>query len=152
MQNFSTNLLKHCRVVPRRFRAFSEEDLSHRSAPGKWSRKEIIGHLIDSAANNHQRWVRAMRGEQPKIVYEQNDFVRLQNYQNADSKSVIGLWENYNRHLAHLALQMSEADLGQTLEMYGREVTLKFCVEDYLRHLEHHLRQFDGLPTAAFPM
>ena len=139
MHLLAQRLLRHCASVPETLRALPEETLRHRPAPGKWSKKEIIGHLVDSASNNHQRFVRAMRGEQPNLRYEQDDWVALQDYQHADSRDLISLWEGYNRHLAHLIAGMTEADLEQTLVMGGEPVTLRYCAEDYVRHLEHHL-------------
>jgi hypothetical protein len=140
MHHLAQQLLRHCARVPETLRALSEETLRHRPAPGKWSKKEIIGHLVDSAANNHQRFVRALRGEQPNIRYEQDDWVALQDYQNADTRELIGFWEQYNRHLARLLSRMSDADAEQILFMGGEPVTLRYCAEDYLRHIEHHLR------------
>jgi len=141
MHHLAQHLLHHCTNAPLALLALPEDALQARPAPGKWSKKEIIGHLVDSASNNHQRFVRAMRGEQPAIRYEQDDWVVLQNYQNANSRELIGLWELYNRHLAHLIAGMTETDLEQTLVMGGEQVTLRYCAEDYVRHLEHHLRQ-----------
>ncbi len=141
MNDLAQRLYQHCTQFPADLLALSENALHARPAPGKWSKKEIIGHLVDSASNNHQRFVRAMRGEQPNIRYEQDDWVALQRYQNTDSRALIGLWELYNRHLAHLISCMTEADLEQTLYMGGERVTLRYCAEDYLRHLEHHLQQ-----------
>lgn len=147
MNELAQRLLNHCAQVPPTLLALSEETLRTRPAPGKWSKKEIIGHLVDSASNNHQRFVRAMRSEQPVIRYEQDDWVTLQRYQTVYSRELIGLWELYNRHLAHLIAGMSEADLEQTLVMGGEQVTLQYCAEDYVRHLEHHLHQAGVLTT-----
>ena len=141
MDKLAQRLLYHCTQIPPTLLTLSEESLQSRPVPGKWSKKEIIGHLVDSASNNHQRFVRAMRGEKPVIRYEQDDWVSLQRYQTADSHELIGLWELYNRHLAHLIAGMSETDLKQTLIIGGEQVTLRYCAEDYVRHLEHHLRQ-----------
>lgn len=147
MNELAQRLLHHCTQVSPTLLALSEETLQVRPAPGKWSTKEIIGHLVDSASNNHQRFVRAMRSEQPVIRYEQDDWVTLQRYQTVDSRELIGLWELYNRHLAHLIAGMSETDLEQTLDMGGEQVTLQYCAEDYVRHLEHHLHQAGVLTT-----
>ncbi|MFN4257254.1 MAG: DinB family protein [Saprospiraceae bacterium] len=139
MKHIANQLLAHCRRVPRSLRQLSETDWAHRPAPGKWSKKEIIGHLIDSAANNHQRFVRAQRDERPIVSYAQDDWVRIEDFQAADARQLLRLWEAYNRHLAHVISKIPPENLAKPLVMGGKEVTLQWCVEDYLRHLEHHL-------------
>lgn len=141
MKKTAKKLLQHCHQVPKATKKWNETELRYRPAEGKWSKKEILGHLIDSAANNHQRFVRAARGEHPVISYAQNEWVAIEDFQNEKTAVLLRLWENYNRHLAHLLLRLSPEQLEKTLEMGGETVSLRFCAEDYLRHLEHHLRQ-----------
>ncbi|MGA8263327.1 MAG: DinB family protein, partial [Ignavibacteriaceae bacterium] len=84
------------------FNKMSPEDWNYRAAPGKWSKKEILGHLIDSAANNHQRFVRAQFEDKPCVTYEQDSWVSFQKYADEPVENIIGLWINYNKHLAYL--------------------------------------------------
>lgn len=123
-------------------------------APGKWSPREIIGHLIDSAQNNHGRFVRAQLS--PDLVfpgYAQDDWVRLQGYAERHWAELIALWAAYNRHLVHVIGRVSAdaADRPRRVhnldEIASRSVrtdtptTLAFFMADYVEHLEHHLQQ-----------
>ena len=122
----------------------SETAFSTRPAPGKWSKKEIIGHLVDSAQNNIQRFVRAQHEEQPvHILYRQDDWVQLQRYQDYPAADLLQLWVLLNRHLAHIWKQMSGQDWLLTCRMGSPEApetwTLEMLAADYVRHLKHHL-------------
>lgn len=120
-------------------------DWNYRTAPDKWSKKEILGHLIDSAANNHQRFVRIQFEDKPTISYEQNKWVKTQNYNDAGSNSLINLWVNYNNHLAYIISQTPKEKYNRKSNI-GKEdlVTLEWIVTDYLTHLKHHLVQIVG--------
>jgi hypothetical protein len=110
---------------------------------GGWSRKEVMGHLIDSASNNHQRFVRATLQESLDFPgYEQDGCVRVQAPQEADWELLVSLWAAYNRYLAHVIAHLPESKLGTACRIGSEEaVTLDFLAKDYLRHLVHHLRQ-----------
>jgi hypothetical protein len=110
---------------------------------GGWSRKQLLGHLIDSASNNHQRFVRASL--QPALNfpgYDQNGNVRAQHFQAAEWLQLVSLWSAYNRFLAHVIAHLPAAKL-QTPCRIGSEhpVTLEFLANDYVSHLTHHLEQ-----------
>jgi hypothetical protein len=132
--------------APAKFRSISEAESEERPAPGKWSKKEILGHLIDSAANNHQRFVRAQA--EPQFVflgYAQEFWVDVQQYQKESWNNLVQLWASYNTHLLHALEQIPEARLQHQCSVGGAEpVTLEFLITDYVRHLEHHLRQIFG--------
>ena len=115
-------------------------------APGKWSPKEIIGHLIDSAANNHQRFVRAqLYDDYDSPGYEQECWVTVQAYQQASWAELLLLWKSYNTHLARIIALIPDEQMTKTFRIAGGEpVTLAYWVEDYLRHLQKHLRQILG--------
>lgn len=120
----------------------SEEVASHKPAPNKWSAKEILGHLIDSACNNHARFVRV--GLEDNLTfpgYVQDEWVRLQAYQERPWNQVLSLWKFYNLHLAHVIEHLPEASLEHHFTVGTLTVTLKFLAEDYVAHLEHHLKQ-----------
>ena len=114
---------------------FSEE------TPDNWSKKEILGHLVDSAANNHHRFVRACHDAAANFpTYSQNDWVRIQKYNESDWGVLVELWSAYNRHLSHVVERIPQDARSSSCNI-GRDhpVTLEFVVKDYLRHLRHHL-------------
>jgi hypothetical protein len=120
----------------------SEEQSETPRAPGKWSPKEIIGHLIDSAVNNHQRFIRAQFENNLQLSgYEQEEWVRIQRYQSEEWKFLVTLWEQYNTHLLHVIVRISDEALQHSLTIDGTTVTLDFVVTDYLRHMKHHINQ-----------
>jgi hypothetical protein len=122
--------------------AISDDAASMKPAPNKWSKKEILGHLIDSAANNHQRFVRLQL--QPEIGlpgYDQDDWVRLNRYQQKPWAEIVTLWSAYNRHLATVIESIDESTLGHVWHSPSGDITLEFIASDYERHLKHHLTQ-----------
>ena len=115
--------------------------VSFKASPDKWSRKEILGHLIDSAANNHQRFVRGGYNAAADFPpYSQNDWVRIQKYHESEWKDLIALWSAYNLHLCHVIERLPEEALSAPCNIGKEEpVTLAFVIKDYLRHLQHHM-------------
>ena len=127
-----------------------------RRAPGEegWTPKQIVGHLIDSASNNHRRFVLGQfTGDLVFDGYAQEDWVRAQGYDSADWDGLVALWRAYNLHLAHVmsrapveVLQRERA--AHTLDSIAfkavpraRPATLEYLMRDYVAHLKHHLRQ-----------
>ncbi|MFA6248145.1 MAG: DinB family protein [Mucilaginibacter sp.] len=114
------------------------------AAPGKWTNKQIIGHLIDSAHINLQRFVRCTYEEGFKLIYFQEEWVSAQHYQDADISELLKLWELVNRQIARV-LANYPADREQIRCDNGRyEVsfnTVAFLAEDYIEHMQHHLKQ-----------
>jgi hypothetical protein len=124
-------------------RKISEEKASLRPAPGKWSPKEILGHLIDSAANNHQRFVRLQLSKSIDLPgYQQDDWVRLQHYQDHTWSEIVDLWKLYNRHLAVVVRHLDPNALKNVWKTpSGSEVDLEFIARDYIAHMRHHVEQ-----------
>ena len=125
--------------------AISEDAAGERSAGDKWSKKEILGHLIDSASNNHQRFVR-LQYESLLVMpaYHQSDWVRTQNYQDRPWRELVELWLAYNRHLAHVIRHADISAAGHIWRTPDKDYTLEFLIQDYLVHLRHHLAQIVG--------
>jgi hypothetical protein len=111
-----------------------------RTTADKWSKKEILGHLIDSAANNHQRFVRLQYEKAVSISYDQDQWVAISLYSEAPLEDLIMLWESYNRHLLHIIRATVAQGYLEALPPDVRK-RLEFFIEDYIRHLEHHLKQ-----------
>jgi hypothetical protein len=129
-----------------------------RPAPGKWSPREIIGHLIDSASNNHQRFVRAAFQDHLEFTgYAQDDWVALQQYHDAPWQELVTLWASFNQHLARVMAGIPEPIRTKMHTRHnldrlafrpvpaGEPTTLAYFMEDYVRHLQHHLRQIPKL-------
>jgi hypothetical protein len=143
MINNSANRLKVLlEIIPSMLFEISEEEFSAKLNSEKWSKKEILGHLIDSAANNHQRFIRVQYGNIPTIFYDQNKWNELNHYQDLQSKHIIHLWTIYNQHLLEVIKRIPENSLLKECNVGGKKnATLQFLIDDYVQHLEHHLTQ-----------
>lgn len=143
MKQLSEQLVSAIAAADLRLREFDESTAALKPNPEAWSKKEVIGHLIDSASNNHQRFVRLQLADDLRLPkYEQEGWVRVQSYQTADWISLVALWRSYNLHLAWLIREASPDALLHTCQLGdGEKVTLQFLMEDYVVHLEHHLLQ-----------
>jgi hypothetical protein len=121
-------------------------DTSTRSSEGKWAKKEILGHLLDSASNNHQRFVRAaLQGGLIFPGYDQNALVDLQNFAEVDWDFLVDFWAAYNCFLAHVIGYLPESAADITCNIGNNApATLGWIAEDYVAHLKHHLNQVLG--------
>jgi hypothetical protein len=137
-----------------RLRNIPEGQSGQKSSPDDWSPKETIGHLVDSAANNHQRFVRAQFTDDLVFPgYEQDQWVSSQQYRDESWSELIQLWSSYNLHLIHVASAIPEDVLtkprsNHTLDQIAfnlvdknHPATLEYLIRDYLDHLRHHLNQ-----------
>ncbi len=143
--------------------ALPEPATSRRRGPDTWSPREVIGHLIDSASNNHQRFVRAALGDDLVFPgYEQDRWIQLQDYQRAPWDDLVTLWAAFNRQLAHVMVaiprdvRLRPRPRHNLHEIAWRTVpaaeptTLDYFMADYVGHLEHHLRQVLGATWDPF--
>ncbi len=127
----------------RRLRGVSEAEAARERGAGKWLRKEVLGHLIDSAANNHQRFVRAQLVD-PLVFpgYEQAAWVAANAYRTRPWTELVDLWVALNRQVAQVIESVPPARLQTRCVIGGAEpVSLEWVMTDYLRHLKHHLGQ-----------
>ena len=137
-----------------RLREIADADSRKKDSPDDWAPIEILGHLIDSAANNHQRFVRAQFTDDLVFSgYEQNQWVSSQRYLDESWAAVIQLWSAYNLHLLHAASVIPEDVLTKprsphTLDQIAfnladknEAATLEYLIRDYVDHLRHHLDQ-----------
>jgi hypothetical protein len=140
-----------------RLLSITEDEARAPFAEGKWSAKETIGHLIDSASNNHQRFVRAQFKEDLVFDgYAQEEWVRAQKYNEEPWPLLVGLWRHYNLHLAHVmrhAPEHSRAaaraehnfhEIGFAPVSKDEPSTLGHLMLDYVGHLKNHLRRILG--------
>src|SRR5215472_13068452 len=119
----------------------SERDAAVKAGPAVWSQKEELGHLIDSAANNHVRFVRAsLEPEFRGLGYEQDGWVALHGYNEMPWEELMGFWKRYNTFLAGLVRRIPAAHLAKRCIVgESQPVTLQFLIEDYILHMQHHL-------------
>lgn len=129
------------KIIPPLLAEIKEADFSAKPLPNKWSKKEIIGHLIDSATNNHQRFVRGQFEDIPAIRYDQNKWNEFSFYQQRDSQQLISFWKIYNEQLVEIMKRISNENLMKKIKIVESEFTLEFIINDYVVHLEHHLKQ-----------
>lgn len=121
--------------------AISEGDAAHQSAPGKWSKKQELEHLVDSACNNHQRVVRAQVEHEPSLPdYDGDRWVALHDYQTMKWEQIVERWHMMNEQLLRAASTISPQNAERRLTVSGKSVTLAFLVQDYVDHMLHHLR------------
>ena len=131
-----------CDYIPPLLSALTESEFSAMPQGMTWSRKQILGHLIDSASNNHQRFVRVQFEDVPLISYDQNKWNAHGYYHLLNGAELIPFWTSYNKHLAALAKNIPENFLQRQCKMGDQSlVTLGFLITDYVEHLEHHLGQ-----------
>ncbi len=111
--------------------------------PGGWSRKQILGHLLDSASNNHQRFVRCAIGGGLSgwPSYEQNEWVETGRYQEARWSELVEFWTAYNRLLSRILSGLRTEQLALSCQVGGKAMTLGELAASYVDHLEHHLEQ-----------
>lgn len=137
--------------------AVGDDASGKRPAAGKWSAREIIGHLIDSASNNHQRFVRMQWQDDLMLQgYEQDAWVSVQQYQRAPWLDLVTLWTSFNRHLVRVMAAVPDAARTRLRSRHNLDevawmpvpasepTTLDYLMRDYVGHLEHHLRQALG--------
>ena len=126
-----------------RLRQLKDAEASVRPAPGKWSKKEILGHLIDSAANNQQRFVRLQLTSRLDLPgYDGDEWVRVQRYQDRSWSEIIDLWQIYNTQLAAVIRHVDSKALRNVWHTPdGKDLDLEFLIRDYVVHLRHHLDQ-----------
>jgi hypothetical protein len=143
MRELSEKLLSVVAAAEPTLREISALEATQPVLPGGWSCKQVLGHLIDSASNNHQRFVRAVLETSLEFPgYDQEGNVRVQAPQEADWPLLVSLWAAYNRYLAHVIARLPASKLETVCRIGpGKPVTLGFLAEDYLTHLVHHLNQ-----------
>jgi hypothetical protein len=128
-------------VAPKILEQISEEEMSEKPSKNKWSKKEILGHLIDSAIHNHQRIIRGQFENIPEINYDQNKWNEYNFYQQLDSKQIIMFWTIYNKHLIEIIKRIPKDNIQKQIKVNENLFAIELIIIDYLKHLEHHLKQ-----------
>ena len=153
MQNTTEQLRKIIDAYSEKLHQLSEEEFSSIPAVNKWSKKEELGHLIDSAHNNLRRFIVAQHETNPKITYEQDTWVRAADYLHLPPLHIIDLWLLLNRQICYVLEKMS-AETGERMCDTGKEKpelhTLNWLAEDYVKHSLHHLHHILELEAVAY--
>jgi hypothetical protein len=149
------NLEKIIHVYSRRLAAMPDTVYSEKPDPEKWSKKEILGHLVDSAQNNIRRFIVAQYEDNPTIGYAQDAWVACSNYPGYPIEDLVTLWTLLNRHIVMILRHMSPAAARRMCSMGGARVpqpqSLEWVAADYCNHLLHHLHQILDLEPIAYP-
>ena len=150
MQTIINQLEKIISDYTPQLQQLNEAEFCYKPSPAKWSGKEYLGHLIDSAQNNIRRFVVAQHEDKPYIVYAQEKWVIAANYQNYPLKDLVDLWTLINKHIVIILKNIPEAALSKEVQT-GDIHTIKWLAADYNKHLLHHLHQVLKLDSIAYP-
>ena len=132
-------------IVPKKLETRNEDEFARQPWLGMWSKKQLLGQLIDAAAMCHQRVVRIQYENEPIVVYNRKQWMDLQHYNSADSDDLIQLWKWYNKHLLHVFKHIPKENLEQTKALRsGIEYSLESVVDDYISRLEKDVRNLFG--------
>lgn len=127
------------------FNKITDAEWADKPNPFKWSKKEILGHLIDSAMHNLKRFNEIQfLSEQPYVVqkYRQEELVIANRYQQLPVHHIIALWTSVNMQIAYVLQELpTESLTHEILRPEGDIKTLGWLVDDYVVHLRHHLAQ-----------
>jgi hypothetical protein len=134
-------------------RALDDEKAASAPKPGAWSPKQELGHLIDSAANNHMRFaVASIEGVYEGAGYTQDRWVEAHGYQDLPWTEIVELWYRYNLLLVHLVGRIAEGQMQNRCVIGSNAVILRFLIVDYVRHMQHHVDHVLSRPiVAAYP-
>lgn len=136
-----------------KLKELTDGNASIRTAPSKWSKKEELGHLIDSAHNNLRRFIVGQYEDQSKIVYDQNEWVKLNDYNSLPVLQLTRLWLLLNQQIVQVLEKMSP-EASQRLCDTGREKpelhTLEWLADDYIKHVLHHLHHLLELEPVSY--
>jgi hypothetical protein len=145
MQTTVNELRSILQEYERKIASIPEHEFSAKPLPHKWSKKEVLGHLIDSAQNNLRRFITGQyESAPPKITYDQDFWVRANNYQSAEKDDVIRLWKLINERIGAVLLAMPTDHYSYSCNTGKETVQLRSLVwlaEDYVKHMKHHLNQ-----------
>jgi hypothetical protein len=144
LQTALQQLEKHILEVLLQFKQVDRDVMLQKPAPGKWSKQEILGHLIDSAVNNLKRFTDSQYFPQPYTVirYNQDELVVINRYQELPFEHLLQLWSILNKQVLYVARNIPAEKLAYTIiTTSGESKTLEWLVIDYVEHMEHHLKQ-----------
>ena len=141
MQNIVNDLDRTVNAYSEKFMSIPDHEFSAKPNPEKWSRKEVVGHLIDSAQNNLRRFIVGQYENVPsKIVYDQDFWVAANGYQQMDKNEIVLLWKLINQRICSVLSNMPETNYAK-ISITSEAHTLEWLAEDYVKHMKHHINQ-----------
>jgi hypothetical protein len=146
MENVYNELNSIVNVFYSKYKDLDNEITSKRPSTDKWTLKEIMGHLIDSASNNHQRFVRLQITRElifPNYSKDNSKWLEIEKYNELNFSDIILLWKQYNALLGNIIRKVDESKLENYWALDGDKITLKDLMIDYVRHLKDHVRHFE---------
>lgn len=146
LKEITQRLENHINKFPGNISKFSEEELQKRPSENKWSKKEILGHLIDSAINNLKRFTDIQFSPSPYVVttYSQVDLVIVNRYNDLPLEHLLNLWTSLNNQIVYVIINMppDKLELPVDPQYGGKELrSLIWIIGDYVAHMEHHFKQ-----------
>ncbi|MBN6885461.1 anion-transporting ArsA/GET3 family ATPase [Cytobacillus horneckiae] len=128
--------------LPEEYNSKSEKEISNRPLPNKWSKKEILGHLCDSAINNIERFIKIQYEEPVYVIqsYNQDQWVMVQNYQDRTLDEIVNLFQTLNKQIVNIVKNIPNEKLSNLCDIGNNQhKTLEWLIQDYLEHMEHHI-------------
>src|SRR5438270_1071901 len=150
MQTIASELRQTIEKYLPSLKSISEEAYRLKPSSNKWSKKQILGHLVDSAQNNIRRFICALYEDEPKIVYNQDQWVKINHYQGYAVADLIDLWQQLNKQICFILSHTSE-EQAQRICLSEAAHTLHWLASDYIKHLKHHLHQILNLEAIPYP-
>jgi uncharacterized damage-inducible protein DinB len=134
--------------VREQYMQLSPDELLQYPAPGKWSKQQVLGHLVDSALNNLKRFTDGQFRDSPYVIipYQQNELVAVNHYQSLPLGHVLDLWQSLNRQIIYVVNEIPQETLSKPVQpQYNQSgtQTLEWLICDYVAHMQHHLRAMD---------
>jgi DinB superfamily len=152
MQKIIDELQKIITDYSGQLKKINDEEFAFKPNPVKWSKKEILGHLVDSAQNNIRRFIVSQYEKDPIIIYRQDAWVSISNYQHYTMNNLIQLWVLLNKHICMILGNCSaEMAMRTCITNNNTPHTIEWLAGDYIRHLLHHLHQILPLEPIAYP-
>ncbi|WP_409290446.1 DinB family protein [Peribacillus sp. SCS-37] len=128
--------------LPKEYNEMADAEINNRPSPNKWSKKEILGHLCDSAINNIERFVKIQYENQPYVIqsYNQEEWVAVQNYQEKPLEELLTLFQTLNKQIINICMNIPAEKLSYLCDIgNNQQKTLEWLIQDYLEHMEHHI-------------
>lgn len=135
-----TTLLEQSTQVQRLAVEFGEERAGHRYAEGKWSVREVVGHMTDAERIFAYRVLRIARGDQtPLPTFDENAYVAAGHFDTRTLTSVTSEWRSVRESTIRLIENLSSEVWENRGTASGYPVTVRAASWVIAGHCAHHL-------------